>query len=185
MSPGGGGAALFIVSCSKSKARYPEPRPACEVYRGYVFRKVKELYDAALQHYGKALLLVVSAKYGVIECSTPIEYYDEVLDKLDKEGLARWAEAHRPVRRVKELASGIFNIGVVILPSAYLKALLLDDSDVFMNLPVERYLAVVPKSYRAYFPEDRAEFRHFTGRGQLYREVARVASYPPWGRGST
>jgi len=169
----GADSAFFLVGCSKSKVKHLEPRPACEVYKGYVFSKVRDLYEAVSSR-ARTLMAIVSAKYGVIKCDDPVEYYDEVL-KLRLSELIKWVELHKPARKLMALTEGGFELGVVVLTSAYLKALILDDSNIFLELPIGRYLAVIPPKFKRYFPEGRTSYRFFSGRGQLYKEISEIS----------
>jgi len=70
---------LLILSCSKRKRPDPGLLPAIERYDGVNFRVLRKVIRE------KPLscldVLVISAKYGLLEADTPIEDYNEKLTK--------------------------------------------------------------------------------------------------------
>jgi hypothetical protein len=66
---------LLIVACSQRKRPDPGLLPALERYDGVYFRVLRK---ARREGYWPANLdvLIVSAKYGLVELHTAIEYYD-------------------------------------------------------------------------------------------------------------
>ena len=65
----------IIVTCRSKKHFFTTPHPAEEVYSAaYAFPPQR---DFAKKAYDKQY--IISTKYGLIEFSTPIEYYDQVL----------------------------------------------------------------------------------------------------------
>lgn len=77
---------LLIISCSKSKTKTPGVVPAFERYsKGQVFRSLQRANRE--DYFPKNLdILIISAKYGLLEWSDPIECYNkEMNDKRAKE----------------------------------------------------------------------------------------------------
>jgi hypothetical protein len=66
---------LLIVACSQRKCVTPGVLPALERYDGVYFRVLRK---ARREGYWPAKLdvLIVSAKYGLLEANTPITHYD-------------------------------------------------------------------------------------------------------------
>ena len=66
---------VIIVTCRSKKHFYPQLTPAEDIYSAaYAFVPQKEFGKQAYdEHY------IISTKYGLIEFTTPIEYYDQVL----------------------------------------------------------------------------------------------------------
>ena len=67
---------LLIISCSKRKK--PGIAPAFELYDGVVFRMLKKMRETG-EPLGNINVLILSSKYGLVDSSCPIEYYDELL----------------------------------------------------------------------------------------------------------
>lgn len=67
---------LLIQSCSKNKQQKETPTSAINLYDGYFFRIIKKAkregyFDSDID------ILILSAKYGIIEADKKIEYYDQ------------------------------------------------------------------------------------------------------------
>jgi cytoplasmic iron level regulating protein YaaA (DUF328/UPF0246 family) len=77
---------IVLLSCvSKKKGGI---QPACNLYAGPLFQGSWE--------YAKALkpthIHIMSAKYGLIDYSTPIEKYDVTLNNMTKDEIDTWSE---------------------------------------------------------------------------------------------
>lgn len=70
---------LLIISCSDKKAKTPGAIPACERYTGppcWVLRRAKQE-----KYLPNSLdILIVSAKYGLLEWNEKIEDYNQKMD---------------------------------------------------------------------------------------------------------
>jgi len=70
---------LLILSCSKRKRPDPGLLPAIECYDGVNFRILRKfMHGKLLSHLD---VLIISAKYGLLEASALIENYDEKLTR--------------------------------------------------------------------------------------------------------
>src|SRR5256885_14806426 len=66
---------LLIVTCSQRKRAYPELLPALERYDGIFFRILRKARREG--NWPDNLdVLIISAKYGLLELDTSIEKYD-------------------------------------------------------------------------------------------------------------
>src|SRR5437870_5541177 len=66
---------LLIVTCSQRKRSAPELLPALERYDGIFFRILRKARREG--HWSDTLdVLIISAKYGLLELDTVIENYD-------------------------------------------------------------------------------------------------------------
>ena len=63
---------IIVVSCSRAKFPRDGLMPALARYNGPMFKMLRK----QLPKYPDVLLLIVSAKYGVIDAHTPIRDYD-------------------------------------------------------------------------------------------------------------
>ena len=84
---------LLVMSCSERKNRFDVPRPAFEVYDGPAFRVVRKYCEelnaqtsagrATAPHPALAApglyVMIVSAKFGPIPWTRPVDHYDEKL----------------------------------------------------------------------------------------------------------
>lgn len=73
-------ASLLIQSCSNAKEHTDKAVPAIDLYDGYFFRIIKKAMREG-QFDPKFDILIISAKYGVIEPEEKIHYYDRLLGK--------------------------------------------------------------------------------------------------------
>lgn len=71
---------LLVQSCSATKCRVEIPVPALELYDGYFFRIIKKALRVGRFQPGLDIL-IISAKYGVVEPEDEIAYYDQRMDK--------------------------------------------------------------------------------------------------------
>lgn len=69
---------LLILSCSQRKRLNNELLPAVERYDGPSFRLLRRFLRHA-EH--KPAMLILSAKYGLINCEYPIPYYDQEITR--------------------------------------------------------------------------------------------------------
>lgn len=67
---------LLILGCSSRKIDNSDPVPAWELYDGVFFRVAKKVLGSALP-INAPCVRILSAKFGLIEPQTMIEYYDE------------------------------------------------------------------------------------------------------------
>lgn len=65
---------LLILSCSQRKKTNAGSMPAVERYDGPAFRLVRRFLR---QTDDKPMMLILSAKYGLIRCEQPVPYYDQ------------------------------------------------------------------------------------------------------------
>lgn len=71
---------LLVIACSSRKRPVPEPLPALERYDGVNFRVLRKARREG--HWPAGLdILVISAKYGLVEAITEIPYYDLLMTK--------------------------------------------------------------------------------------------------------
>lgn len=110
---------LLILSCSKRKRPDPGLLPAIERYDGVNFRVLRKFLQSKPLHCLD--VLIISAKYGLIEASTPIENYDRELSR----------------KRALELVNNVSDILDKYLSKGY--------SEAFINLG-KLYLATLSKS---------------------------------------
>ncbi len=80
---------LAVVPCGKLKLTHPAP--AKDMYIGTFFKAV---YRFALKHSNR--IVIVSAKYGVLEPDQTISPYDVTLSKVSKEYRREWSEKVAP-----------------------------------------------------------------------------------------
>lgn len=84
---------LLILSCSKQKNSKSELLPALERYDGPNFRVVRRYLQEIQVTSAKATILILSAKFGLIEASQPIPDYDQIMIGLLEEKLAQAANS--------------------------------------------------------------------------------------------
>lgn len=77
---------LLLQSCSASKNEVDSPTPAFDLYSGYFYRILdKCVRDGEFRP--DTDVKILSAKYGVLDPSEPIEYYDRRMDSARAEEL--------------------------------------------------------------------------------------------------
>jgi hypothetical protein len=104
---------LLILGCSKLKRL--DSGPALDIYDGPAFRllrKRKPLLTCDID------VLIVSARYGLISATEPIERYDETLSTKRAQSLAP-----RVQEQVRVLVSGPYDSALIAAPSAYVNLL--------------------------------------------------------------
>lgn len=70
---------LLVQSCSKSKNQPKEAVPALDLYSGYFFKIIKKAIDD--NEFDQDIdILILSAKYGLIDADTEIGWYDQEMD---------------------------------------------------------------------------------------------------------
>ena len=69
--------ALLIISCSKNKKKFDKPMPAIMVYDGPFFKMLRKLNLKKIE----VDIMILSAKYGLIDISTPIKFYEQKMTK--------------------------------------------------------------------------------------------------------
>lgn len=67
---------ILLMSCSSKKNNTGRPIPAIDLYNGVFFSVYKKAIKAFPNISSKIKVLIISAKYGLIEASHPISYYD-------------------------------------------------------------------------------------------------------------
>jgi cytoplasmic iron level regulating protein YaaA (DUF328/UPF0246 family) len=70
---------LLIQSCSATKEPVDTPVPALDLYDGYFFRIIKKAVRAN-RFQSELDIIIISAKYGVVEPDDHIGYYDQEMD---------------------------------------------------------------------------------------------------------
>ena len=70
---------LLIQSCSATKRDAENPVQALDLYNGYFFKIIKKAVRAG-RFSSKFDILIISAKYGVLDPDDEIEYYDQRMD---------------------------------------------------------------------------------------------------------
>src|SRR5262245_5578265 len=84
---------LYIVSCSQRKRREPgRPIPAIERYDGVFFRALRKAIRLGKMA-STDRVLIISARFGLIEPQTPIPWYDQRLDGPRAKALATTVKA--------------------------------------------------------------------------------------------
>lgn len=70
---------LLVQSCSATKRNADNPVQAIDLYDGYFFKIIKKAVRA--DQFERGLdIIIISAKYGVVEPDEEIEYYDRRMD---------------------------------------------------------------------------------------------------------
>lgn len=67
---------LLILACSAKKTETADPLPAIDMYQGVLFSVLKKALREDPSLGSKLKILIVSAKYGLIQADTNIYYYD-------------------------------------------------------------------------------------------------------------
>ena len=67
---------ILLMSCSSKKRNTDHPIPAIDLYNGVFFSVYKNAVKVFPSLSSKVKVLIISAKYGLIEASHPISYYD-------------------------------------------------------------------------------------------------------------
>ena len=67
---------ILLMSCSSKKRSVDRPIPPIDLYNGVFFSVYKKAVRTFPSLSSKVKVLVISAKYGLIEASHPISYYD-------------------------------------------------------------------------------------------------------------
>ena len=127
---------LLILSCGGKKCAYPEPLPAIDRYIGGYYRIIHKLMREG-QFPDNMDMLILSAKYGLIQTETLIENYDQKMSK------PRAIELQDEVGRALDLHLGTKNY-----------------AEIFVNLGKD-YMIAVEKSVQMY--RQRAKIKHAKG----------------------
>jgi len=77
---------LLVQSCSATKKDAQNPVKALDLYDGYFFRIIKKAVRAG-RFKPDLDIIIISAKYGVVEPEDEIEYYDRRMDTKRAETL--------------------------------------------------------------------------------------------------
>lgn len=70
----------IVISCSNVKKKFPSPKPALYVYDGPYYKTIRKLIREN-SFPADVKILIVSAKYGLLELESKIETYDFRIDK--------------------------------------------------------------------------------------------------------
>lgn len=109
---------LLLQSCSASKNEVNRETPALELYSGYFYKIIKKSIRND-EFRSDTDLLILSAKYGILDPTDEIPYYDREMDS------ARAQELHADV--VESIATRIEEVGydqlVVNMGSTYREAI--------------------------------------------------------------
>lgn len=70
---------LLVQSCSATKRNADNPVQAIDLYDGYFFKIIKKAVRTGQFEPGLDII-IISAKYGVVEPDEEIEYYDRRMD---------------------------------------------------------------------------------------------------------
>lgn len=109
---------LLILGCSARKRATPGQLPALERYDGPLYRVVrKALREGRAPH--PLHILVISARYGLLRASDPVEFYDQRMTRRQAERLREEIRA----RLVEELGRASFSQAHISLGADYLAAL--------------------------------------------------------------
>lgn len=77
---------LLVQSCSSSKNEVNDPTPAFDVYSGYFYRILKKAIRTGEMR-NDMDIVILSAKYGILEPDEPITTYDQVMSASRAEEL--------------------------------------------------------------------------------------------------
>lgn len=88
---------IALISCSKKKKN--KPAPAYKLYNSNLFRKHLE-YARAIN---ADLILILSAKYGLLPKDKIIEPYDKNLNQMNRDEIKKWSD--NIVARLKNIAN--------------------------------------------------------------------------------
>lgn len=122
---------LLVQSCSKSKNEPGESVPALELYSGYFFKIIKKAiregeFDESMD------VCILSAKYGLIDASEEISWYDQRMDTDRAVELAPHV-----CEELSERASGEYDEVLINVGGAYRRVI--EDIEAAINIPV-RYI---------------------------------------------
>ncbi len=67
---------ILLMSCSSKKRNTDRPIPAIDLYNGVFFSVYKKAVKTFPSLSSKVKVLIISAKYGLIDASHSISYYD-------------------------------------------------------------------------------------------------------------
>jgi len=108
---------LLIISCSKTKINDKNKLPAIDRYDGPIYRSIRKMMYT--DNIPKNMdIKIVSAKFGLIDKSTPIGYYDQKMTKRSAKNLN--AQVVNELKRVfinKSYSEIFVNLGKNYLPS--------------------------------------------------------------------
>ena len=127
---------LLIISCSATKCPCPEPLPAIDRYIGYNYKIIRRLMREGLFPCNMDIL-ILSAKYGLIQPETLIENYNQIMSKQ------RAGELQDEVGEALDLHLGAMNY-----------------AELFVNLG-KNYMIAVEKSIQMY--RQRTKIKHAKG----------------------
>ena len=103
---------LLVQSCSKSKNTPDSAVPALELYSGYFFKIIKKsIREGAFR--SDIQLCILSAKHGLIDATTEIEWYDQRMDRERAEELRSKVTTALHERVTDEYEKVIVNVGEV------------------------------------------------------------------------
>ncbi len=77
---------LLVQSCSQSKNEVSDPTPAFDVYSGYFYRILKKAIRTG-EFREDTDIVILSAKYGILEADEPITAYDQIMSENRAEEL--------------------------------------------------------------------------------------------------
>ena len=108
------GGYLLILGCSKKKRKDYRSAPALEVYDGPNFQTLRKYFRENGWPPG-LIIKIISAKYKIIDATTPIEPYDE---RLEKETAKEMRQRVRYYLKKIECPESVFvNLGKDYLPA--------------------------------------------------------------------
>jgi cytoplasmic iron level regulating protein YaaA (DUF328/UPF0246 family) len=122
-------ATLLVQSCSKSKNQPPEAVPAVDLYSGFFFRIIKKAMREEV-FIDEIDLCILSAKHGLIDADSRIEWYDQ---RMDSERADELAPAVR--RDLYERVTDTYDTVVINVGKVYQRAL----DDVVSELDADVY----------------------------------------------
>lgn len=139
---------LLILSCSDTKRPRPEPLPAIDRYDGINYRTIHKLMREG-QFLDNMDILILSAKYGLIQTDTLIEDYNQEMSNQ------RAIELQDEVGRALDLHLGATNY-----------------AEIFVNLG-KTYMIAVEKSIQMCL--QRAKIKH--AKGGMYTKRSEVKKW--------
>lgn len=101
---------LLVQSCSKSKNTPDSAVPALELYSGYFFKIIKKAIREG-EFRSDLDLCILSAKYGLIDATTEIEWYNQRMDAQRAEELQSEIAAALQNRVTEEYERVLVNVG--------------------------------------------------------------------------
>lgn len=128
---------LLILSCGRTKCCCPDPLPAIDRYIGGYYKTIHKLMRDG-QFPDNMDMLILSAKYGLIQPETLIENYDQEMSK------PRACELQDEVGRALDQHLGTINY-----------------AEIFVNLG-KKYMIAVERSNQ--LKQQRAKIKHARGR---------------------